>query len=140
MPATAVIRKAQVDRLRRKGWLRVYFKLKSNSSSTVIRSPEAGSPTTKVTLYYLTPRKLRHKLGLDTPLCSVVNHDSFLTNAIRQGTTSSSLKPKGLGGALEPPRGACPRTDNPRSTSPPLAPISLYTAVVSPPPEGPIVD
>lgn len=33
---------------------------------------------------------------------------------IRQGTTSTSLKPKGLGGALDPPRGACSRTDNPR--------------------------
>lgn len=54
----------------------------------------------------------------------------------RQGTTSSSLKPKGLGGALDPPRGACSKTDTPRSTSPPLVPSRLYTAVVSLPREG----
>ena len=58
---------------------------------------------------------------------------------IRPGTMSNSLKPKGLGGALDPPRGACPRTDNPRLTSPLLVQIRLYIAVASLPCEGVIV-
>lgn len=63
---------------------------------------------------HLTPRKLRNKLGLDTPLCSAVNLDIQLQLDVRQGTTSISLKPKGPDGVSDPPRGACSRTDNPR--------------------------
>lgn len=67
-----------------------------------------------------TPRKLRNKLGLDTPLCLAINIDRILHTSIRLGTTSISLKPKGLGGSLDPPRGACPVTDIPRLTLPSL--------------------
>lgn len=56
------------------------------------------------------------------------------TTNIRPGTTSASLKPKGLGGASDPPRGACSRTDNPRSTSPLLAP----PAYIPPSPAYPV--
>lgn len=61
-------------------------------------------------------------------------HRQQTTYVVRPGTTSISLKPKGLGGALDPPRGACSRTDNPRSTSPFL----VSPAYIPPPSAYPV--
>lgn len=85
------------------------------------------------------PTKATAQTGIRYPTMPSPKHWQHATFAVRPGTTSISLKPKGLGGALDPPRGACSRTDNPRSTSPFLVLSRLYTTVVSLPCEGPIV-
>lgn len=85
------------------------------------------------------PTKATAQTGIRYPTMPSPKHWQRTTFAVRLGTTSISLKPKGLGGALDPPRGACSRTDNPRSTSPSLVSYRLYTTVVSLPCEGPIV-
>lgn len=55
----------------------------------------------------LDTRKLRSKLGLDTPLCLAINLGNSFNKITRQGTTSNCLKLKGLGGTLHLSRGAC---------------------------------
>ena len=58
--------------------------------------------------------KARAQTGIRYPIMPGSKHRYDLTRIIRLGTTSISLKPKGLGGALDPPRGACSITDDPR--------------------------
>lgn len=77
----------------------------------------------------MTQTGIRYPTMLDRKLKQIS------TNVCPPGNYELCLKPKGLGGTSYPPRGACSRTDDPRLTSPSLAP-SLYTAVVSPPYEG----
>lgn len=71
--------------------------------------------------------------GIRYPTMLSPKHKHSINKNVRQSTTSNSLKLKGLGGALHPSRGACSIIDKPRYTSPPLANISLYTAICSKP-------
>lgn len=86
--------------------------------SKLLYAPEGKKPNHESGFTFPEPTKAMKQTGIRYPTMPSLKHRWQLTPAIRLGTTSISLKPKGLGGALDPPRGACSRTDNPRSTSP----------------------
>ena len=65
--------------------------------------------------------KAKTQTGIRYPTMLSHKHKSSHNKNFRPRTTSNSLKLKGLGGALYPPRGACSIIDKPRYTSPLLA-------------------
>lgn len=96
--------------------------------SKLLYASESKKPNHESGFTLPDPTKATTQTGIRYPTMPSLKHWQHFTPAARQETTSISLKPKGLGGALDPPRGACSRTDNPRSTSPFL----VFSAYIPP--------